>query len=398
MPNLNIILLMIITLASGTSIYAEKAKTKSTVDPYDALYDAILHRNSKDGKIHGSDEAAPLIYENSNFPFDPISFKTFEPALKAFDRLPDATIQKYSPVKRVLLQQHLLMVYHGVFPKLNSSFNVPNNNRVKVIARLSSLMRRLGLTKKEIQALPHTGRATIQSGKFPSKLTSNDSQKPFLPDDLFSKKSDWVCVGKTSGTKNRFVAFTDRSSAIFQFVKVPGGRFETLKSIEALNRGKAFPVGTQFALIEQPFLLTNERRSVLSPLVSRIHLRIQTDQKKNISKVLAEFTLNPRELIKGNAELGVINKNEKQWRAICSLGRKDDPFENGENGPKHSPMGCEDGHDQTKIPSWIQFNTRGSFKFKAVNLAEITECTKREVFGNNRGASIAKFWWSRSAD
>ena len=57
------------------------------------------------------------------------------------------------------------------------------------------------------------------------------------------------------------------------FMRLPGGRSETLSYIETLQRKKVFPVGTQFAFIEQAFLICDEGEMILSPLIVSISYR-----------------------------------------------------------------------------------------------------------------------------
>jgi len=99
--------------------------------------------------------------------------------------------------------------------------------------------------------------------------------KPFLPPDLYAKESSWICQGDANEPVPADVhskRFKWRSTFL-SFLRAPGGRAETLKWVEKFNRGETLPLGTQSALIEQAFLISDEGELVLSPLIVSISLR-----------------------------------------------------------------------------------------------------------------------------
>jgi hypothetical protein len=67
--------------------------------------------------------------------------------------------------------------------------------------------------------------------------------------------------------------FFNWRSAFIGFIRLPGGRKNTLAYLDKLNRSVGFPAGTQFALVEQAFLISDEGELVLSPLIPDIQLR-----------------------------------------------------------------------------------------------------------------------------
>ena len=85
-------------------------------DPYDVLYDVIMTRYQSDGTSYGQDETSPVILGGSRFPFDDQTFEKLNVALDAFAALPQAKIEKYSDIKRALLQSHVWKVYDATHP------------------------------------------------------------------------------------------------------------------------------------------------------------------------------------------------------------------------------------------------------------------------------------------
>lgn len=56
-------------------------------------------------------------------------------------------------------------------------------------------------------------------------------------------------------------------------MRLPDGRESTLEYINKLNNREVFPAGTQFALIDHAFLISDRGELVLSPFINSIPLR-----------------------------------------------------------------------------------------------------------------------------
>jgi hypothetical protein len=123
-------------------------------------------------------------------------------------------------------------------------------------------------------------------------------------------------------------------------MRLPGGRNETLNYIEKLNRRGVFPVGTQVALIEQAFLISDDGELILSPLIVSIQIRAYLDVDRHARKkvdghlkatqCVAEFVMQPRQLMKGNAVMKAMGPSEYRFEAAqvdCGNFSNNDPFE-----------------------------------------------------------------------
>jgi hypothetical protein len=300
-----------------------------------------MTRYGPDGKSYAENETVPAIFPNSDFPFGGKTYKKFNAALDAFGALPRKKIEAYSDVKRALLQRHLWAVFDATTPHRNPQFrNVVRShsaNRAEAQKKLATLIRRLALTKAQILALPDTRAATVKSAGFPQRHDPKDPFKPFLPADLYAKESSWVCLGKVS----RPVPAVHHSgtnqwrSAFLPFMRAPGGRKETLKCIERHNNKKVFPVGTQFALITQTFLISDEGEMILSPLISEIQLRAYVivnlsarEARPKATQCMAEFVMQPRQLMQGKAVMKAVKPKERRFEPPTG-NPKADPFETG---------------------------------------------------------------------
>lgn len=352
-------------------------------DPYDVLYDVLMTRYGPDGKSYAENETSPALFDFSDFPFGDKTYKKLNPALDAFAELPLTKIEAYSDVKRALLQRHLWKIFDATFPDHRKRWAAHNPNsliarrsmhsdrRAAVRPKIASLIRKLALTRAQIRALPNTMAATIKSGGYAQRHDPKDRFKPFLAADLYSKKSSWVCLGEV-GTPIPADLHSEKlkwRSTFLQFMRLPGGRTETLKYVKRLQkRTEVFPVGTQFTLIEQAFLISDDGELILSPLIVSISLRAYLDVKlraynarSNAVQCVAEFVMQPRQLMKGNAVMNALGPRQHRIEAGTADpgGGALDPFETGEM-PRERLKLCMSCHGQAGANSIRTVNFKSS--------------------------------------
>ena len=202
----------------------------------------------KDGKAYARDETSPAIFSWSEFPFDDRTFDKFGAALNAFATLPQEDIDEYNDVKRALLQRHLWKVFDTTFNwdwgpdwwwSGRKSFPKTHlDRRAAVQPTIASLIRRLALTKEQILALPNPIAATAKSGGFAKAHDPTDRFKPFLPTDLYAKDSSWICLGedKEPIPAGEHTSKLSSRSVFPQFIRLPGGRAETLEYIDRIKK------------------------------------------------------------------------------------------------------------------------------------------------------------------
>lgn len=305
-----------------------------TADPYDVLYDVIMVRKDSDGNAYSKNEVGPLIYGRSKFPFDDETFPKLTAAMERFNALSQARIEAYGTVKRALLQRHLWAVFDATMPSDHKRAGYTDRRRATQ-EMLATLIRRVALTQAEIQALPDTLAATIKSGGFPQEHDRADRFKAFLPSGLDSKDSSWVCLGK-AGNPDTDHAMIDRwRSTFLQFVRLPGGRKATLEYIKTINDREVFPVGTQFALIDQAFLISKEGKLVLSPIVNSIQLRAYLDvtmtdlqARPRAIVCVTELVMQPEQLKQGKFVMRALGPKDFRFQTIAAgSGGAVDPLE-----------------------------------------------------------------------
>ena len=384
------------------------ADAANATDPYDTLYDAMMTR-WKDGKAYARDETSPAIFSWSEFPFDDRTFDKFGAALNAFATLPQEDIDEYNDVKRALLQRHLWKVFDTTFNwdwgpdwwwSGRKSFPKTHlDRRAAVQPTIASLIRRLALTKEQILAIPNPIAATAKSGGFAKAHDPTDRFKPFLPTDLYAKDSSLICLGedKEPIPAGEHTSKLSSRSVFPQFIRLPGGRAETLEYIDRIKkRPHQFPVGTQFALLEQPFLISKEGELVLSPMVASVQLRAYlnvsrrfsaSEDTPQVTQCVAEFAMQPRELMKGNALMRATGPNDFRYDAGApdSVGfNPRDPFATGENAgrmPKTSRlnqcMSCHGGSGGRGVRTRSFVATNSFTESSAEEISKATSVQKR---------------------
>ncbi len=320
-----------------------------TADPYDTLYDVIMTRYGPDGKAYGSNESSPSIFKESEFPFDDRTYRKLNAALDEFAALSQEKIEAYSDIQRALMQRHLWHVFDATIPfrwiadrSGEYIWGMSHaDRRAAVRPKVALRIKRLALTKAQILALPDTRAVTVESGSFTRHHDSEDAFKPFLAADLYSKESSWVGIDFGEDPPAPFHQNKLRfRSAFLTFMRLPGGRVATLDYVKKGSRqkgdAKQFSVGTQFALIEQAFLISDEAEMILSPLIVSISLRAYLNVERSASKSgreptqsVAEFVMQPRQLMRGDAVMKAFGPSEIRFAAgdVDIHGEAVEPFE-----------------------------------------------------------------------
>ncbi|MGI9239858.1 MAG: hypothetical protein ACR2RV_03605, partial [Verrucomicrobiales bacterium] len=356
------LLVFVIGQQIATPIHA----AAGAADPYDTIYDVITTRHGSDGTAYAKDESSPTIYSTSEFPFGDKTYDKFTAALDAFAALPQERIEAYSDVQRALLQLHLWKVFDASHGKRSHP-----HRRAALQPKIASLMQRLALTRAEIMKIPSTRVATLESGGFAQCHDAKDPFLPFLPADLYSDESSWICLGDDEDPIPAHIHTVEaRWRTLFlTFMRLPGGRTTTLQFLKDLEkrtggRSESFPVGTQFALIEQAFLISDKGEQVLSPLIVSIALRAYLDVDRKFRKAgpptqsVAEFVMQPRQLINGTAVMRALNLRDHRYETgegFFPPGHED-PFESGRmlrHTRLNTCMGCHSGRGIDSIQTVI---------------------------------------------
>lgn len=400
------------------------AAAKEKADPYDTLYDVIMTR-WKDGKSYGRDETSPAVFSWSEFPYDDQTFDKFNGALDAFAALPQEKIEQYSDVQRALMQRNLWELFETTFNwKWSSdwwwdgqrSFPKSHIERRDIAQpKLAALVKRLALTKEQILGLPNTLAATTSSGQFAEAHDPAEPLEPFLPRDLHSAapaNSSWICLGEDGEKIPADLHTWNRSgrSMFLQFMRLPGGRSKTLEYMERISkRPHQFPVGTQFALVEQPLLISTDGELVVSPLVVAVQIRAYLDigrdfrfydENPEATQCVAEFVMQPRQLMKGNAVMRAMRPRDFHFDAGAETATPGfsprDPFMKGKLAGDWPPtrlnqcMQCH-GRAGGRGVRTRSFSGTNDF-FTEAKPADIGKATAAEKRGVDNWKTLQKYW------
>jgi beta-lactamase regulating signal transducer with metallopeptidase domain len=398
------------------------AAARDKADPYDTLYDVIMTR-WKNGKAYAQDETSPAVFSWSEFPFDNHTFDKFNAALDAFAGLPQEKIERYSDVQRALMQRNLWELFETTFNwKWSTDWwwdgqrSFPKTHierRAIAQPKLASLIKRLALTKEQILALPNTMAATIKSGQFAEAHDPADPFKPFLPRDIHSAaESSWICLGEDGEKIPADLHTWNRNgrSMFLQFMRLPGGRATTLAYMERISkRPHQFPVGTQFALVEQPLLISKDGDLIVSPLVVAVQLRAyldigrdfrRYDDEPKATQCVAEFVIQPRQLMKGNAVMRAMGPKDFHFDAGAETATPGfsprDPFMTGKiagSMPLTRLNQCMDCHSRAGGRGVRTRSFKGTYDFfTETNPVDVGKATVAEKRGIDNWKTLQKYW------
>ncbi len=255
------------------------------------------------------------------------------------------------PLKRAWLQRELWTLFDWSARPRAASPDAPESKaRSDLQRRLVTIISRLALTPQEIEALPDN---LAEAGQRPRPAD--------FPAGLTAADSEWVLVGRADDltAREHAMAFSGRSTFLV-FVKVPGGRAETLRYLKELReftpalvysgerlpgmpnfQGRQrpgtnpatpqFPAGTQWALMRRMNLIDDSGQIRASRLVESLQIRRyatvpDTDRDFNVlaaSQVPAEFQLDRAHL----PELRVVATGERDFQFVHFRSMGVDPFE-----------------------------------------------------------------------
>ena len=295
-------------------------------DAFDELYDVLMIRRALNGDSYGENEISPIIFKFSAFPFDDATFPRLKTAL---NNMTAENIKALSHPQRAVLQRQLWAVFDATTPSRFRTGRSHQKHRDAVRSQLADLIRKLALSRSEIEALPSTLPATVRSKKYPSKFTIESPFQPFLPPELSDNSSGWICFGRRSSPVTFHARDNRWRSAFFQFIRLPKGRQASIDYLRHWKKENAFPAGTQVALIEQAFLISNDGAIVLSPLTASIQLRAFRNVEEHVreaestTQCVAEFISRPRDYANGNALLTAVQSSDFRLKVLTAGGKND---------------------------------------------------------------------------
>jgi len=289
----------VVTIGSGASTTAPN-QTSSARRPglYDAnpnhlwnrIHEQFHVRIAPDGSRYGFDTVDPLLWRETQYL---VRGPSAGRAVRVLDEFLASNGERMirDPLKRAVFQHDLW----AVFDWLTSVSEGEKTTRTAIMSRLARVIRRVALSRKNVDALPDTYAAAIASGDFADRT---GMQQPYLPRDLFNASGPWVTVGGLASPVPQHSTELGRSAFVVLW-SVPGGAAQTREYLQKLwNFPQPFvveemlrferdgevrasvnpalpsiPDGTRIALVRQMLLIDDSGVIVPSHLIESIQLR-----------------------------------------------------------------------------------------------------------------------------
>jgi len=321
---------------------------------WNRLYRSLYVRVSRDGRKYGYDELDPLLWIETNHL---LSGASYQQAINLLDQFLSTQADRLvaDPLKRAMLQRDLWAVFD--WSTLHSYKPTPEKRELQV--RLARVIRRLALSKEQIEALPNNYADAVAGKVFATQYNSRQPDNPFLPADLFQPEGPWVALSAFGGgpvALTHVFNFSGRS-VFLVFMRLPEGRQATLTYLKRLSGHPRllpnpdlpqFPAGTELVLVRQMLLIDNQANLRPTHLTESVQIRIHRATPKTIPEGInvhldaarrlpldvSEFKLSRAKLFAGIfGGLRPVTWDEKEFPLFQSAG-----FDLFELSPEHGSI------------------------------------------------------------
>jgi hypothetical protein len=350
-------------LAGATAFTLQSSPRRSTpAGLYDAnpnhlwnrIHEAFHVRTGSSGQRYGFDTVDPLLWRETRYL---LTGSSHARALALMDEFLKADGERLisDPLHRAVFQHDLWSIFDWL--AVTSEGNA--KARQALMSRAARMIRRVALTKKQIEALPDTYAAAIRSSDSP-------------PADLVGASAPWVGIGGTQPIVPQH-AYELGRSAFIVFWSVPGGSAATFDYLRKLwdhpqpfvpdesfqfsrdgeRRVKinpalpAVPLGTRIALVRKMLLIDDHGTIAPTNIVESIQLRTF-----GRPQTFAQWEMSRAELFAGRT--GGLKRTADDERGFTTFSAKGmDPFEGtskqfGMNAPVL--QGCAVCHQSEFLP------------------------------------------------
>jgi hypothetical protein len=312
-------------------------------------------RRAAAGQEFGDDELDPLLWASTTYL---LTGPSHERAVALLDEFLRAKAERLvsDPLKRAVFQHDLWKVFDWVA----SSNHQHAAARRALATRLAKVMRRVALTRDQIAKLPDTYAAATSARTFPAHHDPIQGDRSFLPPNLFDTDGPWVSLSNDAAPIAELHAELRSQSAFSAFMRLPGGRTETLRYLRTLwaiaepyveeqpfpseleRRATLNPAlpqlprGTQLALVRQMLLIDDSGTVVPSSITESVQIRVVGAASAGTNRVgspllhqrFFEFQMTRRRLFASLAGgLRAVERDEHSFVTFSSHGN--DPFEQG---------------------------------------------------------------------
>jgi hypothetical protein len=353
-------------------------------------------------RAYDPDELDPSLWHHARYL---LNGRGHKPALTVLDEFRSENGEKLvaDPLKKALLQRDLWAVFDWCAgPGWETAPNKKDRFRTErraLATRLAPIIRRLSLTADQIKQLPDNYADALSANTFPAQFDAKHPDKPFLPPDLWEPKGPWVLLGDRGNQPlaQTHLRFFGGRSAFFVFLRLPGGREETVNYLKWALQGRTspvdtpqFPAGTQVALVRQALLIDDQGDVTPTRLTETVQFRVFANPKESLWNKQAkpapqsffEIKLKRTGLMSGKAGgLHALGTADTERAFLLFMGR------NAGDGREHVLGSCFKCHSNPGVHSVNSYTQGFGDAFRGGPLAyessaemERTVCWKRERF------------------
>ena len=322
--------------------------------PWNRLHRLLYSRTTHDGNVYDRESLEPLFLPESKFLTDGLSFQE---AIALLDRfLKERADERVTePLKRAIMQRDLWAVFSTTVSDARQVTRVDQERGLVAVTdriddpgdqalseeqrrrrrelqkRLVQIMRRIALTREEINALPDNLAQAVNAGAFPEAFDPKVPSRAFLPTDLLAEHGSWVAVSNLTRANEDLLAapehvrFTKGRSVFTVFLRLPEGRPATEEFLRKMQDGnlRQFPEGTQTALLRSMLLIDRSGTIREAPLTESLQIRVYRDLDSGIP---FEYTSRRSDLFAGRrGGLHAVGADETSYFDFQTRGK--DVFE-----------------------------------------------------------------------
>jgi hypothetical protein len=251
------------------------------------------------------------------------------------------------PLKRAVFQHDLWAVFDWLAGGAESNPDA----RKALMPRVARLIRRVALSRDQIEQLPDTYVAAVDSRTFADRFDGPRTDRAFLPRDIFNVGGPWVVIGGLEPVAAQHAGEISRSAFSVMW-RLPGGEAATLEYLKKLwdfpepyvvepfvTDGErrvmvnpalpAVPDGTHIALVRKMLLIDQLGAVVPSALTEQIQLRVLFERDQHFF----EFRMRRRRLFAGETGgLQAVRPGDQAYFTFSSHGI--DPLERPSGSPR----------------------------------------------------------------
>src|SRR5262245_45282490 len=226
----------LLAIGGGRSPAAAQGITVYDRDPrhlWNRLHQALHVRLDREG-LTDPDELDPLSWHNSPYLVSGASHKQAIALLDEFlAKTGDKLVQ--DPRKRALLQRDLWALFDRLGQPQYLVGPKKKQEALELARRVAKIIPQLALTADQIKALPDNHAELGAAKKFPIQFDPARPNDVYFPADLWEANGPWVLLGvKETPVAQTHVEFFGGRSAFFIFLRLPGGRQQTVKYVADL--------------------------------------------------------------------------------------------------------------------------------------------------------------------